>query len=57
MSGLKMPLSGIVEKTTIIHSGNSQISASGVSAACSAILRLRSAEALLFIRVPFQARD
>ena len=31
MPGLKMPLSGMVEKTTIIHSGNSQISASGVS--------------------------
>ena len=39
IAGLKMPLSGMVEKTTIIQSGNSQTSASGTSTACSAIER------------------
>src|SRR5882762_6399835 len=39
MPGLKMPLSGMVENTTIIHSGNSQISASGVRKRCSKTLR------------------
>ncbi len=33
MPGLKMPFSGMVEKTNIIQSGNSQIRASGMSAA------------------------
>ena len=43
MPGLKMPLSSMVEKTNITQSGKSQINASGVSAACSATLRLVSA--------------
>ena len=45
MPGLKMPLSGMVENTTIIHSGNSQTSASGARTACSAMLRQRLAGA------------
>ena len=55
MPGLKMPLSGIVENTTIIHSGNSQISASGVRKRCSAMLRLRRAEESELIAFPSSA--
>lgn len=57
MSGLKMPLSGMVEKTNIIQSGNSQIIASGASAACNAIWRSRRDCDLDFISDPSRPRD
>ena len=55
-AGLKMPLSGMVEKTTIIQSGNSQTSASGTSAACSATERQSRTADFDLMRAPSRAR-
>ncbi len=44
MSGLKIPLSGMVEKTTIIQIGKSQTSASGTITAWSASDRVSRVE-------------
>ncbi len=39
MFGEKIPWSGMVANTAIIHSGNSQINASGTRIRCSATVR------------------
>ena len=54
--GLKMPLSGMVEKTAIIHSGVSQRSARGTSVAWSAMMRQARVADFDLTRVPSQTR-